>query len=124
MCLAVQALRKTVTEVLLGKHVSERKLHCSTLKAYKEMSVFIPVDIMEYVVKLIMQKLSRGTGPGGTDSEALQGWPLKFGDHSKKLHISVEYFVAWIANRSLARAASWVFMSGRLIALDKQPAVH
>ena len=36
------------------------------------------------------QKLLGGAGHRGTDSEALQGWILKFGEDSKKLRISVE----------------------------------
>ena len=62
-------------------------------------NVFIPVDITEDVVKSAMRKLSGNAGPGGTDLEALQGWPLKFGDHSKKLRISGESFMDWLANR-------------------------
>ena len=41
------------------------------LEAYKEMPVFIPVDIMEDVVKLVARKLSLSVGPSVTDSEAL-----------------------------------------------------
>ena len=58
------------------------------------------MNITEDVVKLIARKLLGGAGPGGTDSEALQGLLLKFGDYSKKLCISVEYFVKWVANQS------------------------
>ena len=57
--------------------------HCYTLEAYKETHVFIPVDITEDVVDSIAQKILGSAGPGGTDSEALQGWLLKFGDHIK-----------------------------------------
>ena len=46
---------------------------------YEETSVFIPVEITEDVVYLVAQKLSGGTGPGDNESEALQGWLIKFG---------------------------------------------
>ena len=52
--------------------------------------------MMEDVVKSVAPKLSVGTGSGGTDLEYLQGWLLKFGDHSNTLCISVESFIDWI----------------------------
>ena len=60
-------------EVLAGKYPADTKPHCSTLEAYEERNVFIPVDITEDVVKSAMRKLSGNAGPGGTDLEALQG---------------------------------------------------
>ena len=57
------------------------------------MHIFIPVYITEDVVESAAQKLSGGSGPGYTDSEALQGWLLKFGEGNKKLCIGVEIFV-------------------------------
>ena len=44
----------------------------------------------------------------------------KFGEDRKKLLISVEMFVHWIANNNLALAAYRAFMSGRLSGIDKQ----
>ena len=44
---------------------------CSTLEAYYEMPIFIPVEIMEDVVKLVAWKILGASGPGGTDPEAL-----------------------------------------------------
>ena len=37
---------KTVTEVLEGKYTDQRKPHSFMLEAYKETTVFIPVDII------------------------------------------------------------------------------
>ena len=73
------------------------------------MSIFIPVDIVEYVVELVAQKCLWSAHPGGTDSEALQWWLLKFGGHSKKLRISVEYFVDWLANNGTPWDLYWFF---------------
>ena len=115
---------KTGAEVLVGKHPSKRKPHISTLEAYKETPVFITVGIVEYVFKLVTWKLSGSVGPGGTDLEALQWCLLKFGDHSKKLRTSVEYFLDWLSNQSPSQAANQNFMSGRLIALDKLSGVR
>ena len=48
---------------------------------------------MEDAVKLVTRKLSGSSGRGGTDSESLQGWILKFGVDRKKLFVSVEMIV-------------------------------
>ena len=55
-------------KVPAGKHPTERKTHSPTLEAYEETSVLIPVDFMEDVVKLVVQKLLGSAGTGGTDS--------------------------------------------------------
>ena len=57
------------------------------------MSIFIPVEITEDVVKLVAQKLLGNLGPGGTESKALQVWILKFGEDSKILRTSVDFFL-------------------------------
>ena len=76
------------------------------------MPIFIHVDIMEDVIESFAQKLSGSLGPGGTYSEALQGWLLNFGEDSKRLH-----------NGSLTWADYHAYISVRLIVLDKQPGV-
>ena len=79
------------------------------------MPVFIPVDIMKDVVELVMRNCSGSAGPGGMDLEYLQGWLLKFGDHSKKLSISVESFVDCLATQNPPWDAYRAFMSVHLI---------
>ena len=64
------------------------------------------------------------SGPGGTESEALQGWLLKFREDSKRLRTSVETFVDWLSNGSPPWAAYRAFMYGRMIEIDKQPGVR
>ena len=85
---------------------------------------FIPVDITEEAVKSVTKILLESYGPGGTYSEALQGWLLKFGEDSNRINTSVETFVDWSANGSPPWAAYRAFMSGRLISLDKHPGVR
>ena len=48
---------------------------------------------------------------------------LKSGEDRKILHTSVETFVSCLANTIPPWAAYRTFMSGRLIALEKQPGV-
>ena len=74
---------KTVVEILAGKNPTERKPHFYTLEVYAEITIYIPVDIMGDVVKLVARKLLGISGHGGTDLEALQGWLLKLGDDRK-----------------------------------------
>ena len=54
------------------------------------------------------------------DPESLQGWLLKLGEYRKRLRAIVETFVNWLSNKDPPLAAYHEFMSGRLIALDKQ----
>ena len=75
---------------------------------------------MRHVVKYIMQKRSRSSVPRGAYSEAPQGWVLKYGEDRKKLCTSVDIFVDYMFNQSPPWAAYRAFVSGRLIALNKQ----
>ena len=88
------------------------------------MAYFIPVDITEEAVELVARKISGSSGPGGTDSEALQGRLLKLGEDNTRLRTGVETFVNWLVNGIPPWAAYRVFMSGRLIASDKQTGVR
>ena len=112
----------TVNEILLsvlqGKLPSGTIPFCVTLETYEETPIFIPVNITEETVKLVAGKLLGSSIPGGTDSEALQGWLLKFGE-STRLRTSVDTFMDWLVNESPPWAAYPVFMSGRLIKIDK-----
>ena len=56
------------------------------------------MDITDDVVESVARKCLGSPVPGGTDSEALHGWLLKFGEDSKRICTSDEIFVNWIAN--------------------------
>ena len=58
-------MNKTVTSVLVGGNPHEKNPACSTLEAYDETPIFIPVDIKEDVVESVMQKISGSSGLGG-----------------------------------------------------------
>ena len=104
-----------------GKNPSETIPSCATLETYEETFIFIPVNVTEESVESVAHKLLGGSVPGGMDSEALQGWLLKFGEDSTRLRTSVETFVNWLENGSPPWAAYRAFMLVRLINLDKQP---
>ena len=110
-------INKTATLVLEGKHPHKKIPSCFTLETYDKTPIFIPVKIMDDTIESVARKLSRDSGPGGTDSEALHGWLLKFGEDRKILRTSVEILVEWISNGSMPWAACLAFMSGLLIAL-------
>ena len=117
-------INETAVLVLEGKRPIRNILSCATLETYKEAPIFIPIDITEEAVESVARKLLRSSGPGGTDSEALQGWLLKFEEDITRLHTRVVTFIDWLANASPPWAAYGAFMSGQLNALDKQPGVH
>ena len=70
----------------------------ASLEMYEEMPIFIPLNIAEEALKLVTCKLYGCSGPGGTDSEELQGWIMKLGEDSKGLRTSVKTFVDWLAS--------------------------
>ena len=117
-------INNTVTQDLEGKHQHKKIPSCTTLKTYGKTPILISVDITEDGVKSVAQKRSESSVPGGTDSEALQGWILKFGEVSKIIHNRLETFVDWLGNGRMSWQAYCDFMSSRLIALDKQPVVR
>ena len=85
-------INETVVSILEGKHTSKTIPSCGTLETYEETHIFIPINITEKAVESVAQKLSGSSGPGGTDSEAIQGWIIKFGEDSTRLRTSVETF--------------------------------
>ena len=67
-------IHETVAYVQEGVNLHENNISCSTLEAYDELSISIPVYITEDVVKLVTWELSDNSIPGGTYSEALPEW--------------------------------------------------
>ena len=76
---------------------------------------------MEDAVKSVTRKLSGESGPGGKESEALHGYILKSVEDIKILRTSMETFIDWIFNESPLWTTCRAYISGRLIALEKQP---
>ena len=55
---------------------------------------------------------------------SLQHWLLRFGAASREIRLIVTDFAEWLSNGRPPWAAYRSIMSGRLIALDKQPRVR
>ena len=114
-----------VMEVLRTKHPEARTPTSASLDSYlgrpPELTL---VNITEDTVTVVAGRLSGGGGPGGTDSVSLQHWLLRFGAASAELRLIVGDFIEWLGNGRPPWAAYWALMSGRLIALDKQPGIR
>ena len=82
------------------------------------------MDITEYTMTAVAGRLSGGTGPEGADSVSLQHWLLRFSAASAVLRLIVGDFVKWFGNGRPPWVAYWELMSGRLIALVKQPGIE
>ena len=82
------------------------------------------MDITEDMVTVVAGRLSGGAVPGGTESMSLQKWLLRFSAASAELRLIVGDFVEWLGNGRLPWDAYPALMSGRLIALDKQPRIR
>ena len=114
-----------VLEVLRSKYPEARTPTAACLESYTGFSPELtPVDITDDTVTAVAGRLSGGAGPGGTDSVSLQHWILRFGAASAELRLIVGDFVEWLGNGRLPWAAYRELMSGRLIALDKQPGIR
>ena len=120
----IGTINKTVASVLDGKCPSKTITSCTTLETYEKTPIFIPINITEESVEYVARKRLGSSGLGGTGSEALQGWLLKFGDDSTRLRTIFGNLVDWLANGSSLWATYCAFMTSRLIALDKQPGVR
>ena len=114
-----------VLEVLRAKHPEAWTPTAACLESYTgRPPKLTPVDITDDTVTAVAGRLSGGAGPGGTDSVSLQHWLLQFGAASAELRLIVGDFVEWLGNERPPWAAYWALMSGRLIALDKQPGIR
>ena len=82
------------------------------------------MDIMKDVVKLVSGKRLGGFRPRWYKLRSSTDVTFKFYGRNKKLCISVEIFVEWLANKNPPWKAYHTFMSGRLIAFDKKPGIH
>ena len=114
-----------VLEVLRVKHPESPTPTAAFLGSYTgRPPELTPVDIIDDMVTAVAGRLSGGAGPGGTDSVSLQHWLLRFVAASAELRHIVGDFVEWIGNGRPPWAAYRALLSGRLIALDKQPGIR
>ena len=113
-------INKTVVSVFEGKYISKTITACATLETYGETPIFISVKITKEVIESVARTFWGSSSPGVTDYEALQVWIMKFWKYSTILRTSVEIFVDWLANGSPPWAAYCAFISGGMIAIDKQ----
>ena len=112
-------------EVLRTKHSEARTPTAANLDSYPgRPPELTQVDITKDTVTGVAGRLLGGAGPGGTDSVSLQHWLLRFGAASAELRLIVGEFVEWLGNGWPLWAAYRALISGRLIALDKQPVIR
>ena len=111
-------------EVLRAKHLEARAPTAASLDSYPDQPPeLVPVDIIDDTVTAVAGRLSGGARLGGTDSVSLHHWLPCFGAASGELRLIVGDFTEWLGNGRPPLAAYWALMSGRLIALDKQPGI-
>ena len=111
-------------EVLCIKHPEAQTPTAASLESYTGRPPDItPADIKDDMVTAVAGSISGGAGTGGTDSVSLQHWLLRFGAASAELRLIVGDFVEWLGNGRPPWAAYRELMSGRLIALYKQPGI-
>ena len=63
-------------------------------------------------------------GAGGTDSETIASWLLKFGMHNQRLPNAIARLTEWQSNSNPPWTTNRALWTGRLMALDKSPGIH
>ena len=112
-------------EVLRTKHPEAWTPTAASLDSYPDRPPEIsPVDITYDTVTEVAGRLLGGAGPGGTDSVLLHHWLMRFRTASGELWLVAGDFVEWLGNGRPPWAAYRALMSGRLIAMDKQPGIR
>ena len=114
-----------VLEVLRAKHPEAQTPTAACLTSYTGCPPELtPVDITDDTVTAVAGRLLGGARPGGTDSVLLQHWLLWFGAASAEIRRIVRDFVEWLGNGWPPWASYLALISGRMIALDKQPGIR
>ena len=113
---------KPVSEVLHSKHPAAHPP--GSLPVYEECPELVDLDITGDTVLKTASKLKGAAGAGGTDSEAIASWLLKFGTYSQRLRNVLARLAKWLSNDSPPWAAYRALMAGHLIALDKNPGIR
>lgn len=114
---------RPVVDVIKSKHPNEVIPDASKLQDYVETPDFVDIDITVDTVEKAAQRLAGNAGLGGMDSNAVSKLLLQFGKSSHILREAVVEFARWMANDFPPWAAYRAIMSGRLIALDKNPGI-
>ena len=111
--------------MLRSKHPEAWTLTAASLDSYPDRPPELtPVDITDDMVTAVAERLSGGAGPVGTDSVLLQHWLLWFRAAIGELQLIVRDFTEWMGNGRPPWATYRALMSGRLIAVDKQPNIR
>ena len=112
-------------EVLRTNHQEACAPTVTSLDSYPECPPeLVPLNIIDNMVTAVAGQLLGLAGPKGMDSVILQHWLLRFGGASCELRLIVSGFTEWLSDWRPPRAVYRAMMTGRLIALDKQPGIR
>ena len=115
---------QTVRDALLEKHPEGGIPPKASFQDFKVMPLFVPVTITANHVENVAKKLRGSAGLGGLDANNLTQLLLRYKDTSEGLRNEVAELTMWLANGFPPWSSYRALMSGRLIALDKNPGVR
>ena len=75
------------------------------MPAFGTCPQLVVLDITEETVSKTACQLKGAAGVGGTDSETIASWLLKFGTHSQRLRNAITRLAKWLSNDNLHWAA-------------------
>ena len=87
-----------VSEVLKSKHPEPQIPNVEDFYDHAYLPEIMELDITQEHVEQVARHASGATGPGGTDSTAIQNWLLQHGKTSTLLRKSFANLVSWLAN--------------------------
>ena len=87
---------KPVSEALHTKHSAARTP--DYLPDFDTCLELVDLDITEETVSKTARQLKRAAGAGGTNSETIASWLLKFGIYSQRLMNAIARLEKWLSN--------------------------
>ena len=119
----VDSSGKLVFDVLQEKHPAPGFTNDNAFVKCDVLPPMIDVDVTSGHVKCAARSLRGGAGPRRTSSSQWQDL-FCYGAQSGRLRDAVAGFTRYVANNIISWLDIRIFMSSRLIALDKNPGVH
>ena len=115
---------QTVRGALLEKHPEGGIPSKASFQDFKVIPLFAPVTIAANHVENVSKKLRGSAGLRGLDAKDLSQLLPRYKETSEGLRNEVAELTMWLANGFPSWSSYRALMSGRLIALDKNPGVR
>ena len=115
---------RTFVAYSLMKHPDPTTPEVKDLPKFEGVTELPGIHISAEVIARTAKKLSGSGGPSGVQGLDLKRWLLGYKGASENLCQAMGVLANWLANDKVPWARYRVLMSGRLVAIDKNPGVR